>query len=232
MKPSLWRSLLAVYTALLLGTTSLAPAQATPSPVAAGHPLGNACMLGFSGYYRGQPAFLSAGHCFNPRYTHALPTDSEISLGGADSDLRGQALVARWAQTYTYTDYAIIGITGGSSQAALGYYSQFNEDSGQMELHPVRGVTVPEVGMEVCAQNYGGKSCGVITEATASATSGGVRIPVFKANLHTEPGDSGGAIVTRDGYAVGIVQGGPAGNYEVTHAIAVHNIPEFIVATA
>ncbi|WP_165841651.1 trypsin-like peptidase domain-containing protein [Corynebacterium heidelbergense] len=222
--------------AVAVGLAALAVISTTPtaaagtSVVSAGAQLANVCMLGPGGTYQGKTAFVTSGHCFDPKEPQALDPKKPILLGDSDSNLYGTFLTGKWPSDGSGQDWAIVTVpprNDKGAQPGIGLYSVWNDREYRIDNLPVRGTGAPKEGLEVCAQNRSGRSCGKITKVRHQTSS---KIPVFVTNMRTARGDSGGAMITPDGRVVGIVQGGPSGDNSTTYGVAIGDIPGFNVA--
>ncbi|WP_431968504.1 S1 family peptidase [Actinacidiphila sp. bgisy160] len=153
---------------------------------------GARCSLGFNVVKDGAPAFLTAGHC---GVAFANWSDSQ---GGAP------VATVRQATFPGDGDFALVTYDDPNTQAP----SQVNLGNGQALA--VKGAAEAAVGQEVFRMGsttglHGGTVLGL--DATVNYPEGTVT-GLLQTDVCAEPGDSGGALFTRDGSAIGLTSGG------------------------
>ncbi|MEU1540352.1 S1 family peptidase [Actinacidiphila glaucinigra] len=153
---------------------------------------GARCSLGFNVVKDGAPAFLTAGHC---GVAFANWSDSQ---GGAP------IATVRQATFPGDGDFALVTYDDPNTQAP----SQVNLGGGRALA--VGGAAEAAVGQEVFRMGSttglnGGTVLGL--DATVNYPEGTVT-GLIQTDVCAEPGDSGGALFTRDGSAIGLTSGG------------------------
>lgn len=164
------------------------------------------CTAAFAvGLANGQSGFLTAGHCFSPQTAANQQTVLIGSVGATGHSFN-----------YGPSDHGIYALNDSpNTNDAL---PQVADDNG---THPVRGITEPAVGTEICKHGITtGTTCGKVTLVNtrvtyaASNTRPSTQINgVIQSDLCSEPGDSGSAVYTRPA----------AGNNTAVNAVAVHS---------
>jgi streptogrisin D len=153
---------------------------------------GARCSLGFNVVKDGAPAFLTAGHC---------------GVAFANwSDSQGGAPIAT-VQQATFPgdgDFALVTYDDPNTDAP----SQVNLGNGR--ALPINRAAEAAVGQEVFRMGsttglHGGTVLGL--DATVNYPEGTVT-GLVQTDVCAEPGDSGGALFTRDGSAIGLTSGG------------------------
>ncbi|MFD9038967.1 S1 family peptidase [Streptomyces bottropensis] len=170
------------------------------------------CTAAFAvGLANGQSGFLTAGHCFSPQ---PAANQQTVRIGS----------VAATGVSFNFgpSDYGIYALDGSpNSNDAL---PQVVDDNG---THPVRGITAPTVGTEICMHGItSGTSCGKVTLVNTRVTyaaqrdsAGNITLPstqvsgLIQSDLCSEPGDSGSAVYTRPA----------AGNNTGINAVAINS---------
>ncbi|MFE0633282.1 S1 family peptidase [Streptomyces sp. NPDC058864] len=153
---------------------------------------GARCSLGFNVVKDGAPAFLTAGHC---GVAFANWSDSQ---GGAP------IATVRQATFPGDGDFALVTYDDPDTRAA----SQVNLGDGRALA--INGAAEAAVGQEVFRMGsttglHGGTVLGL--DATVNYPEGTVT-GLIQTDVCAEPGDSGGALFTRDGSAIGLTSGG------------------------
>ena len=170
------------------------------------------CTAAFAvGLANGKSGFLTAGHCFSPQ---SAANQQTVRIGSA----------AATGASFNFgpSDHGVYALDGGSNtNAAL---PQVVDDNG---THPVRGITAPTVGMEICKHGITtGTTCGKVTlvntrvtYAASKDSAGKIIRPstqisgLIQSDLCSEAGDSGSAVYTRPA----------AGNNTDINAVAIHS---------
>jgi streptogrisin D len=141
------------------------------------------CSAGFNVVRNGQPYVLTAGHC-----TAGMPDWQDV----------GPSVAAAFPKT----DYGLIRDDEAASAGDVDLY----DGSAQ----PISTVGTPTVGEHVCASGMATQvTCGEVTalDQTVDYGDGDVVHGLIKTTVHTDHGDSGGALY--DGSAgLGVVSGG------------------------
>ncbi|WP_181362011.1 S1 family peptidase [Streptomyces sp. MA5143a] len=170
------------------------------------------CTAGFPvGLANGKSGFVTAGHCFDA----ATPvTQQTVRIGS----------VAATGFEFNYgpSDHGVYSLDNSTDTDRV--LPQVIADDG---AHPVKGITPPTVGMDVCKHGITtGTTCGKVTLLNTRVTyaqvtdeTGRLIRPstqinnVIQSNLCTEPGDSGGPVFTQPA----------AGSNTPVNAVAVHS---------
>jgi streptogrisin C len=170
----------------------VAPAEAIYGGLGYFHDGNRTCSVGFNARdSANRPVFLTAGHCVRSSPTlarngYVLGITRAYRYGGQDWGIVENAYPRFW------TSYAAV-FAGRSTMAVRGAWSS------------------PPVGTRVCKSGLAtGLTCGSIVSTNVTAVyEHGVTIRGLVAHTAcTEPGDSGGAVVSTGGYAVGMASGG------------------------
>ncbi|MFF0725887.1 S1 family peptidase [Streptomyces sp. NPDC004134] len=192
-------AVLAVLGALL---TVLAPpvsASAPPQPAAATAVRGGealygpsfACTLGFNAVSGGTTYGIIAGHCADVGSTWAVDTDGgRVSVGTTAGAV------------FPGSDYGIVRYTNTS----VSYPGEVKGSGGAPV--DITGAADPAPGMSLCHYGrVGGYRCGTVQAVNLTVNfPGGAVSGLFRSNICSEPGDTGGPAFS-GGRAVGIIVG-------------------------
>ncbi|WP_326795984.1 S1 family peptidase [Streptomyces sp. NBC_01808] len=197
-------AVLAVLGALL--TVLAPPASASASPSAPAQPAAAtavrggealygasyACTLGFNAVSGGTSYGIIAGHCADVGSTWAVDGESgRVSVGVTSG------------ASFPGNDYGVVRYTNTS----LSYPGEVKGSGGAPV--DITGAADPAPGMSLCHYGrVGGYRCGTVQAVNLTVNfSGGVVSGLFRSNICSEPGDTGGPAFS-GGRAVGIIVGG------------------------
>lgn len=200
--PAAVLALLAALATVLLGApaaASAAPASAAsaaPTAVRGGDVLhsddGRRCVVAFNARGGGTYHGLVAGHCMG----------ATASTWYADV-ARTVPVGVTAGRSFPGNDYGVIRYTNPS----LSYPGEMNLGGGA--VRDITGAAAPRVGQSVCHMGRNtGLRCGTVTAVNVTVNyPGGIVYGLFRSNLCSEPGDSGGPAFSGT-TALGVIVGG------------------------
>lgn len=168
---------------------------------------GARCSLGFNATGGGATYVITAGHCTN--------------IGSPWTSTTGEAIGPVAASSFPGNDYGAIQVTN-PAQVATGQVTG---------IGPVRGSAEVGVGAGICRSgSTTGVRCGTVQAKNVTVNYGadGIVFGLTQTNACSEPGDSGGSVVSGD-QAQGLTSGG-SGNCTVGGTMFYQEINEVLGA--